>query len=151
MFSDLVNELTIEERLSHAQLMVAVASVDGELVLEELIMIESIMGKSMLHPEMRVDVRNTLSHPVELEKSMEMLSKRGKQLALRDAIMVSACDGEYDKKEIRVIAKLAKLAGVEKTKLSQLYEWVSEYSECFNKSSTIFDSFIFNDFRFLDF
>ena len=139
MFSDLVNELTIEERLSHAQLMVAVASVDGELVLEELIMIESIMGKSMLHPEMRVDVRNTLSHPVELEKSMEMLSKRGKQLALRDAIMVSACDGEYDKKEIRVIAKIAKLAGVEKTKLSQLYEWVSEYCECFNKSSTIFD------------
>ena len=109
MFSDLVNELTMEERLSHAQLMVAVASVDGELVLEELIMIESIMGKSMLHPEMRVDVRNTLSHPVELEKSMEMLSKRGKQLALRDAIMISACDGEYDKKEIRVIAKIAKL------------------------------------------
>ena len=139
MFSDLVNELTIEERLSHAQLMVAVASVDGELVLEELIMIESIMGKSMLHPEMRVDVRNTLSHPVELEKSMEMLSKRGKQLALRDAIMVSACDGEYDKKEIRVIAKIAKLAGVEKTKLSQLYDWVGEYWECFNISSTIFD------------
>ena len=123
MFSDLVNELTIEERLSHAQLMVNVASVDGELVLEELIMIEAIMGKSMLHPEMRVDVRNTLSHPIELEKSMEMLSKRGKQLALRDAVLVSACDGEYDKKEIRVIAKIAKLAGVEKTKLSQLYEW----------------------------
>ena len=93
MFSDLVNELTIEERLSHAQLMVAVASVDGELVLEELVMIEAIMGKSMLHPEMRVDVRNTLSHPIELEKSMEMLSKKGKQLALRDAILVSACDG----------------------------------------------------------
>ena len=139
MFSDLVNELTIEERLSHAQLMVAVASVDGELVLEELIMIEAIMGKSMLHPEMRVDVRNTLSHPIELEKSMEMLSKRGKQLALRDAVLVSACDGEYDKKEIRVIAKIAKLAGVNKTKLSQLYEWVSEYWECFNKSSTFFD------------
>ena len=132
MFSDLVNELTIEERLSHAQLMVAVASVDGELVLEELVMIEAMMGKSMLHPEMRVDVRNTLSHPIELEKSMEMLSKKGKQLALRDAILVSACDGEYDKKEIRVIAKIAKLAGVEKTKLSQLYEWVSEYWECFN-------------------
>ena len=139
MFSDLVNELTIEERLSHAQLMVAVASVDGELVLEELVMIEAIMGKSMLHPEMRVDVRNTLSHPIEIEKSMEMLSKKGKQLALRDAILVSACDGEYEKKEIRVIAKIAKLAGVEKTKLSQLYEWVSEYWECFKKSSTIFD------------
>ena len=65
LFPDLVNGLTIEERLAHAQLMVAVASVDGELVQEELIMIESIMGKSMLHPEMRVDVRNTLSHPLE--------------------------------------------------------------------------------------
>ena len=90
MFSDLVNELTIEERLSHAQLMVAVASVDGELVLEELIMIEAIMGKSMLHPEMRVDVRNTLSHPIEMEKSMEMtiqLYKKGslgQRLALKE-------------------------------------------------------------------
>ena len=48
----MVNDLTIEERLAHAQLMVTVASVDGELVKEELVMIESIMGKSMLHPEM---------------------------------------------------------------------------------------------------
>ena len=53
MFPDMVNDLTIEERLAHAQLMVTVASVDGELVKEELVMIESIMGKSMLHPEMR--------------------------------------------------------------------------------------------------
>ena len=66
MFPDMVNDLTSEERLAHAQLMVTVASVDGELVKEELVMIESIMGKSMLHPEMRVDVRNTLNHPVEV-------------------------------------------------------------------------------------
>ena len=68
----MVNELTIEERLAHAQLMVTVASIDGELVQEELIMIEAIMGKSMLHPEMRVDVRNTLTHPIEIEKCMEI-------------------------------------------------------------------------------
>ena len=103
MFPDMVNELTIEERLAHAQLMVTVASIDGELVQEELIMIESIMGKSMLHPEMRVDVRNTLTHPVEIEKCMEILSEVGQQLALRDAVLVAACDGDYDKKEIRAI------------------------------------------------
>ena len=91
MFADMVNSLTIEERLAHAQLMVAVASIDGELVQEELVMIESIMGKSMLHPEMRVDVRNTLQHPVEVEKSMEILSTLGQKLALRDAVLVSAC------------------------------------------------------------
>ena len=45
----MVNDLTIEERLAHAQLMVTVASIDGELVQEELIMIEAIMAVSYTH------------------------------------------------------------------------------------------------------
>ena len=127
MFPDMVNGLTIEERLAHAQLMVTVASIDGELVQEELVMIESIMGKSMLHPEMRVDVRNTLNHPVEIEKSLEILSDTGQKLALRDAVLVSACDGEYDKKEIKIIKKIAKIAGVNTETLSKIYKWVEDY------------------------
>ena len=138
MFPDLVNELTIEERLAHAQLMVTVASIDGELVQEELIMIEAIMGKSMLHPEMRVDVRNTLTHPIEIEKCMEILSEVGQQLALRDAVLVSACDGDYDKKEIRAIKKIAKIAGIKTEKISQIYQWVEEYWEVYNSSATFF-------------
>ena len=134
----MVNELTIEERLAHAQLMVTVASIDGELVQEELIMIESIMGKSMLHPEMRVDVRNTLTHPVEIEKCMEILSEVGQQLALRDAVLVSACDGDYDKKEIRAIKKIAKIAGIKTEKISQIYQWVEDYWEVYNSSATFF-------------
>ena len=139
MFPDMVNELTIEERLAHAQLMVTVASIDGELVQEELIMIESIMGKSMLHPEMRVDVRNTLTHPIEIEKCMEILSEVGQQLALRDAVLVSACDGDYDKKEIRAIKKIAKIAGIKTEKISQIYQWVEEYWEVYNSSATFFE------------
>ena len=131
----MVNGLTIEERLAHAQLMVTVASVDGELVQEELIMIESIMGKSMLHPEMRVDVRNTLNHPLEIEKCMEILSAAGQKLALRDAVLVSACDGEYDKKEIRIIKKIAQIAGVNTEALSQIYQWVEEYWSVYDKST----------------
>jgi|TARA_B100001540_G_scaffold2432_1_gene2325 tellurite resistance protein len=138
LFPDMVNELTIEERLAHAQLMVTVASIDGELVQEELIMIESIMGKSMLHPEMRVDVRNTLTHPIEIEKCMEILSEVGQQLALRDAVLVSACDGDYDKKEIRAIKKIAKIAGIKTEKISQIYQWVEEYWEVYNSSTTFF-------------
>ena len=138
MFPDMVNELTIEERLAHAQLMVTVASIDGELVQEELIMIESIMGKSMLHPEMRVDVRNSLTHPMEIEKCMEILSEVGQQLALRDAVLVSACDGDYDKKEIRAIKKIAKIAGIKTEKISQIYQWVEEYWEVYNNSTTFF-------------
>ena len=130
--------MTIEERLAHAQLMVTVASIDGELVQEELIMIESIMGKSMLHPEMRVDVRNTLTHPVEIEKCMEILSEVGQQLALRDAVLVAACDGDYDKKEIRAIKKIAKIAGIKTEKISQIYQWVEDYWEVYNSSATFF-------------
>tara|TARA_B100001287_G_scaffold167083_1_gene140513 strand:+ start:1331 stop:1738 length:408 start_codon:yes stop_codon:yes gene_type:complete len=130
----MVNDLTMEERLAHAQLMVAVASIDGELVLEELAMIESIMGKSMLHPEMRVDVRNTLNHPVEIEKCMEILSEVGQKLALRDAVLVSACDGDYDKKEIKMIKRIAKIAGVEQDVLSKIYQWVEEYWQLYKES-----------------
>tara|TARA_B100001079_G_scaffold51974_1_gene42769 strand:- start:85 stop:492 length:408 start_codon:yes stop_codon:yes gene_type:complete len=129
----MVNGLTIEERLAHAQLMVAVASVDGELVQEELVMIESLMGKSMLHPEMRVDVRNTLNHPLEIEKCMEILSNSGQKMALRDAVLVSACDGEYDKKEIRIIKKIAEIAEVDTETLSQIYQWVEDYWSVYNK------------------
>ena len=130
----MVNDLTMEERLAHAQLMVAVASIDGELVIEELAMIESIMGKSMLHPEMRVDVRNTLNHPVEIEKCMEILSEVGQKLALRDAVLVSACDGDYDKKEIKMIKKIARMAGVEQDALSKIYQWVEEYWQLYKES-----------------
>ncbi len=137
MFADMVNSLTIEERLAHAQLMVAVASIDGELVQEELVMIESIMGKSMLHPEMRVDVRNTLQHPVEVEKSMEILSTLGQKLALRDAVLVSACDGDYDKKEIRVIKKIAKLANIDTETLSKIYQWVEDYWSVYEQSKEL--------------
>ena len=131
----MVNGLTIEERLAHAQLMVAVASVDGELVQEELVMIESLMGKSMLHPEMRVDVRNTLNHPLQIEKCMEILSNSGQKMALRDAVLVSACDGEYDKKEIRIIKKIAEIAEVDTETLSKIYQWVEDYWSVYNKST----------------
>ncbi|MDA9722538.1 TerB family tellurite resistance protein [Euryarchaeota archaeon] len=126
MFPDQVNDLTIEERLAHAQLMVAVAASDGELVKEEMIVLEAIMGKSMLHPEMRVDIRNSLNHPHEIEETMRLLSDKGKLLGLRDSIIVAASDGDYDRREIRMIGKIAKLAGVSKETLSQLYQWVEE-------------------------
>ena len=104
----MVNGLTIEERLAHAQLMVAVASVDGELVQEELVMIESLMGKSMLHPEMRVDVRNTLNHPLEIDKCMEILSNSGQKMALRDAVWFQLVMENMIKKKFGLSKKLLK-------------------------------------------
>ncbi len=134
LFPSSLNQLNLEERKAHAELMVIIASIDGELVQEELMMIESLMGSCMLHPEMRVDIRNMLNNPPEFDKTVDILSETGLKLALRDGALLSAVDGEYDKKELRILSAIAKKAGVEKETMSKLFEWVEHtwnlYNEC---------------------
>lgn len=126
MFPNLANQLSLEERKAHAELMVIIASIDGELVQEELVIIESLMGVSMLHPEMRVDIRNMLSNPSNFEEVVSPLSKQVLKIALRDGALVAAVDGSYDKKELKILKSLAKLADVDDKVLSELFEWVEE-------------------------
>ena len=126
MFPNPANQLSLEERKAHAELMVIIASIDGELVQEELVIIESLMGVSMLHPEMRVDIRNMLSNPSNFEEVVSPLSKQVLKIALRDGALVAAVDGSYDKKELKILKSLAKLANVDDKVLSELFEWVEE-------------------------
>lgn len=137
LFPNLLNQLTLEERKAHAELMVIIASIDGELVQEELMVLESIMGNSMLHPEMRVDIRNMLTNPPEFEKTIGSLSETGLKLALRDGALLSAVDGEYDKKELRILSTIAKQAGVDKESMSKLFEWVEEVWNLYNEGELI--------------
>ena len=55
MYVDLTVDFTPDEAKGYAQLMIIVASADGALVKEELAIIEALMGRAMMHPEMRVD------------------------------------------------------------------------------------------------
>ena len=126
LFPNSANQLSLEERKAHAELMVIIASIDGELVQEELVIIESLMGVSMLHPEMRVDIRNMLSNPSNFEEVVSPLSKQVLKIALRDGALVAAVDGSYDKKELKILKSLAKLADVDDKVLSELFEWVEE-------------------------
>ena len=137
LFPNSLNELSLDERKAHAELMVIIASIDGALVQEELMLIESIMGSSMLHPEMRVDIRNMLNSPPEFEKTISFLSETGLKLALRDGALLSAVDGEYDKKELRILSSIAKHAGVEKDTMSKLFEWVEEIWKSYNNGESI--------------
>ena len=66
---------------------------------------------------------------------MEILSDIGQKLALRDAVLVSACDGDYDKKEIRIIKKIAKFTGIDNDSLSEIYQWVEDYWRLYNRSN----------------
>lgn len=137
MFPSSLNQLNLEERKAHAELMVIIASIDGELVQEELMMIESLMGSCMLHPEMRVDIRNMLNNPPEFDKTVSVLSETGLKLALRDGALLSAVDGEYDKKELRILSAIAKKAGVEKETMSKLFEWVEHTLNLYNECESI--------------
>ena len=53
--------------------------------------------------------------------------------------MVSACDGDYDKKEIRVIKKIAKLANVDAETLSKIYQWVEDYWSVYEQSKQLLE------------
>ena len=96
MYVDLTVDFTPDEAKGYAQIMIVVASADGALVKEELAMIEGLMGRSMMHPEMRVDLRNMLEKPPKLQMVMDRLTPIVLKIALRDAILVAAVDGEYD-------------------------------------------------------
>ncbi|MEJ6563296.1 MAG: hypothetical protein QNL85_06290 [Euryarchaeota archaeon] len=123
MYVDLTVDFTPDEAQGYAQIMIIVASADGALVKEELAIIEALMGRCMMHPEMRVDLRNMLDNPPKLNLVMERLSPVVLKFALRDAILVAAVDGEYDSEEIKILKQIAKSAGVKKADLSALFEW----------------------------
>ena len=123
MYVDLTVDFTPDEAQGYAQIMIIVASADGALVKEELVIIEALMGRCMMHPEMRVDLRNMLDNPPKLNLVMERLSPVVLKFALRDAILVAAVDGEYDSEEIKILKQIAKSAGVKKADLSALFEW----------------------------
>lgn len=139
MYLDLSVDFAQEEVKGYAEIMIIVASVDGTLVKEELAIIEALMGRCMMHPEMRVDVRNLLEKPPVLELVLSKLKPVVLKIALRDAILVAAVDGEYDDSEIAVIKSIAKAAGVNKKELSSLFEWVKTGWEWHNESFQLLD------------
>ena len=73
VYLDLAVDFAQEDVKGYAEIMVIVASADGALVKEELAIIEALMGRCMMHPEMRVDVRNLLEKPPSLELVISQL------------------------------------------------------------------------------
>ena len=139
VYVDLTVDFTPDEAQGYAQIMIIVASADGALVKEELAMIEALMGRSMMHPEMRVDLRNMLEKPPQLPLVMDRLSPIVLKAALRDGILVAAVDGEYDSAEIKILKQIAKAAGVKKAELSALFEWVKAGWEWHKESFEVLD------------
>ena len=137
MFPDGMIHRSSQERMRYAQVLVYIAAADGALVREEIAMIEAMMGKAMMHPESRITVRSGFEQPIPLEQSLADLEQEFAQVMLRDAALVAAVDGDYDRKELTALRKIAKVAKVSPAQLSDLLDWVSEGWNWFEKGTDI--------------
>jgi len=126
MFPDGLVHRSPQERVRYAEILVYIAAAGGELVREEIATIEAMMGRAMLHPESRITVRAGFEQPIPLEQSLTDLDPTLAQIVLRDAALVAAVDGDYDRKELTALKKIAKVAGASSTQLSALLDWVKE-------------------------
>lgn len=113
------------------------AGSDGDIVREELAVIESYMGKLMIHPDERVVLRTKLESSRKYADIIKDLNKPLLKLALRDSVIVGISDGVLDKKEIQFAKKLAKSAGVDEKTLSKICDWAIDGWNWHKKSASI--------------
>ena len=137
MFPDGMIHRSSQERMRYAQVLVYIAAADGALVREEIAMIEAMMGKAMMHPESRITVRTGFEQPIPLEQSIADIDPEFAQVMLRDAALVAAVDGAYDRKELTALRKIAKVGKVSPDQLSDLLDWVADGWNWFEKGTEI--------------
>ncbi len=125
--------------MRYAQVLVYIAAADGALVREEIAVIEAMMGRAMMHPESRITVRAGFEQPIPLDQSLADLEPEFTQMILRDAALVAAVDGAYDRKELTALRKIAKTANVAPKQLSDLLDWVAEGWNWFEQGTAILD------------
>lgn len=126
MFPDGMGQRSPSEMVRYAEVLVHLAASDGELVREEIAVIEALMGRAMIHPESRVTVRAGFEQPIPLEQSLADLEPGFVRFILRDAALVAAVDGAYDRKELKALRTIAKAAEMSTEQLSEVLDWVTE-------------------------
>ena len=126
MFCDRVADLDAAERARYADLLVLIAAADGELVREEIQLLESFMGIAMVHPEARTSIRQGLFDTNRLSNLLKNANIETLRYALRDGVLLAAADGDYDRRELRILKKIAAAADVEENELKAIFDWGSE-------------------------
>ena len=138
MFPDGIGKRTPQELVRYAEVLVYIAAADGELVREEIGVIEALMGRAMIHPESRVKVRTGFEQPVPLDQSLADLDAGLVRFILRDAALVAAVDGAYDRNEMRALKAIAKAGGIATEELADILDWVSNGWQWFASFNDIF-------------
>ena len=126
MLPDAIDFLEDEDREGYVRILIAMAGADGTLVREETAAIEAAMGRALIPPGKRDLLRQELKVKLDLEKIVEGMSGVAIRLALRDATIVGACDGEFQEEEIQFLLALAKHCGLEEEDLNRIFQWVDQ-------------------------
>lgn len=137
--------LDLRARRAYVGVLVLVARCDGALVREESAAVEAAMGRAMLRPKLREEIRNWFAQPPALETLLLDLPISARRLALRDAMVVASVDGEYHPEELELISALAAVAEVHQPELDSLFDWVNSGWNWMAQSRSILDISVAGD------
>ena len=126
MLPDTIHKLSREERFSYARLLAFMARVDNELTVDEMAMFEQRLGTALLSPNQRSLIREALKSPPALDECLAGLSDEAGRLALRDAVLMAAADGEVDDDEREVLEEIISHLGLSEGALDRLLNWTVE-------------------------
>ena len=143
MLPDTLHELTTDERFVYAKLLAHISRIDKELSMGEMMLFEQRLGSALLSPSKRKEIRGFLTQPPSLQECLNDLSKladpldRAGKLALRDAVMMSAADGEIDDNELAALFKIAEHLGLDQQVVKTLVGWCQKGWEWMQESQDI--------------
>ena len=126
MLPDTIHKLSREERFSYARLLAFMTRVDNELTVDEMAMFEQRLGTALLSPKQRELIREALKSPPTLEECLAGLSDEAGRLALRDAVLMAAADGNVDDDEKAVLLEIIAHLGLPEDALEKLLKWTVE-------------------------
>lgn len=99
------------------------ARIDNELTIDEMAMFEQRLGTALLSPDQRELIRDALRNPPTLEDCLAELSGEAGRLALRDAVMMAAADGNVDEDERDTLEDISEHLGLREDAVDQLLQW----------------------------
>ena len=143
MLPDTLHELTTDERYVYAKLLAHISRIDKELSVGEMMLFEQRLGSALLSPSKRKEIREFLTQPPSLDECLNDLSKladpldRAGKLALRDAVMMSAADGQIDDDELEALYTIAGHLDLDKDVVKSLVKWCQNGWEWMQESQNI--------------
>ena len=96
MLPDTLHELPRNERFAYAKLLAYMINIDDEVTIDEMTVFEQRLGTALLSPGQRKQIRSYLKEPPSLEECLDGLGNVSGRLALRDAALMTAADGNID-------------------------------------------------------